>query len=290
MTSCWESAAHLDLGCLPGEGVTLQGVALGSCFPGVPSGTPTTSGGLSEGLLWASTGHPAVSAIRTKRGSDPALPRQDPCLLGVDLENLMKTKLGDIGRCHHLLSNWVGNQILFWAQTYFVFGNGWRRRLSTHDASSCPLFHPPIIGAQLVPQMRVRGCLCRFVPALRTGPASLSGLRLLLATFILASAGATYRRPLWPGILPAGGCFATAGRGAQALGPLTFAPGPADILKVTAPRPAYFGGFTLCGCLSPPPAFVARSGGVGNTSKAWPGCVWGWGVGVCLISPSPGGK
>lgn len=146
-----------------------------------------------------------------------------------------------------------------------MFGNGCRSRFSTPDASSCHL-PPPIIGAQLVPQMRVWGCLSRFVPALRTGPASLSGLPLLLATFILASAGATYGRPLWSGVLPAGGRFATAGRGAQALGPLTFAPSPADILKVTAPRPAYFGGFTLCGCLSPP-LLLPEVAGLGTPAR-----------------------
>lgn len=162
-----------------------------------------------------------------------------------------------------------------------MLGNGCRSRFSTHNASSCP---SPHWGAQLVPQMRIPGCLYGFVPALRTGPAALSSLPLLLAAFILASAGATYRRPLWSA---AGGRFATAGRGAKALGPLTFAPGPADILKVTAPRPAYFEGFTLGGCLPP---FVARSGRAGNTSEAWPGCVWGWGGGPASSPPPLAGS
>lgn len=99
-------------------------------------------------------------------------------------------------------------------------------------------------GGQLVSQMRALRCHRRFVPGLRAGLAALSCLPPRWRPLFSASAGATYGRLLRAGVLPARGLRTTAGQGAEGSDPLTFAPHPAVILKVTDGRAAYLLGFT----------------------------------------------
>lgn len=61
----------------------------GSCSNCVPSGAPTTSGGLPKSLAVGPSWTPCCLSPWTKKGTGPAPPRQDPCLLEVDLGNLL---------------------------------------------------------------------------------------------------------------------------------------------------------------------------------------------------------